>query len=83
MNSKMFFIYILCSLEDRYYYVGSCQNIEVRLNQHNRMLVKSTKSHVPWELVYKESFLTLAEARKRELQIKSWKKRGAIEKILK
>lgn len=32
--------------------------------------------------MHKEEYETLSEARKRELQIKSWKKRSAIEKLL-
>ena len=53
-----------------------------RLNQHNLGLVKSTKRYAPWELVFSESHENLKSARKRELQIKSWKSRNAIEKLI-
>ena len=79
----MFFTYILKSLINNSYYIGSCGDLAVRLNLHNRGLVKSTKRYVPWELKYKEDYKTLSEARKRESQIKSWKKRSAIEKLIK
>jgi putative endonuclease len=78
----MFFVYILKSKIKGAYYIGSCENISIRFNQHNKGLVKSTKRYLPWSLVYKESFDTLARARKRELQIKSWKSRRAIERII-
>jgi len=79
----MFCVYILKSLSNFSYYVGSCSNITERVNLHNKGLVASTKRYIPWELKYKEEYKTLSEARKREMQIKSWKKRSMIEKIFK
>lgn len=78
----MFYTYILKSLTNTSYYIGSCQDIDVRFNLHNKELVPSTKRYIPWELVHKEEYKTLSEARRRELQIKSWKKRAAIEKLI-
>lgn len=78
----MFYTYILKSLNNSSYYVGSCEDINARFNLHNTRQVKSTKRYVPWELMYKEEYKTLSEARKRETQIKSWKKRVAIEKLI-
>lgn len=78
----MFYVYILKSKIKGAYYIGSCENISVRFSQHNKGLVKSTRRYLPWELVYKESFDTLNKARKRELQIKSWKSRRAIERMI-
>ncbi|MEI7424529.1 MAG: GIY-YIG nuclease family protein [Candidatus Staskawiczbacteria bacterium] len=79
----MFYTYILKSLNNNSYYVGSCEDISVRFNLHNKGLVKSTKRYIPWKLMYKEEYKTLSEARKRESQIKSWKKRVAIERLFK
>ena len=79
----MFYTYILKSLINGSYYIGSCQDIDVRFNLHNKGLVKSTKRYVPWKLIYKEEYETLSEASKRERQIKSWKKRSAIERLIK
>jgi putative endonuclease len=78
----MFCTYIIKSEKNNSYYIGSCEDIENRFNKHNNGLVKSTKRYTPWVLVYKEEFSTLSEARKREYQIKSWKSRKAIERIL-
>lgn len=80
---KMFYLYILHSIKNGRYYVGSCQDLEQRFKQHNSGLVKSTKGYLPWELVYNEQYKTLSEARKRENQVKSWKKRLAIERLIK
>lgn len=79
----MFYTYILKSLQNGSYYVGSCKNVDVRFNLHNTGQVKSTKRYIPWKLMYKEEYKTLLEARKRETQIKSWHKRAAIEKLVK
>jgi len=79
----MFYCYILKSTANSAFYIGSCGDLDKRVIQHNKCLVSATKRYAPWGLVYKEEFITLKEARKRELQMKSWKKRGAIEKLIK
>lgn len=79
----MFYTYILQSDKNGRYYVGSCSDIVERLKRHNNELVKSTKAYLPWKVIYTETYQTLSETRKREYQIKSWKKRSAIEKLIK
>ena len=79
----MFYFYILQSLISCRYYVGSTEDLKNRLLLHNKGMVRSTKSDKPWRLVYSESFSTLKEARKRELQVKKWKSRLAIERLIK
>ena len=78
----MTFVYILKSVISSSYYVGSCKDIERRINLHNSGLVKSTKRYIPWNIVYSEIFSDLKSARHRELQIKSWKSRKAIERLI-
>ena len=79
----MFYFYILQSVISYRYYIGSTEDLKNRLLLHNKGIVKSTKSNRPWRLVYSESFSTLREARKRELQVKKWKSRVAIERLIK
>lgn len=57
--------------------------MSVRLKMHNSGMVKSTKRYMPWTLVYHEKFDSINTARKRESQIKSWKSRSAISKLVK
>ena len=78
----MFFVYILKSRQNNSYYTGSCQDIKERVALHNHNLVRSTKRYGPWQLVYIEQCESLANARQKELKIKSWKKRSAIEKLI-
>ena len=79
----MFYTYVLKSLMNNSYYVGSCNDIERRLSLHNSGKVVSTKRYAPWKLVHSEEHKSLSEAIKRERQIKSWKKRSAIENLFK
>ncbi|MBI2196393.1 GIY-YIG nuclease family protein [Candidatus Daviesbacteria bacterium] len=69
-------------MENNRYYVGCTGNVARRLDEHNKRLSKYTRSKGPWELVYKEEFSNLRLARKREKQIKGWKKRAAIERLI-
>lgn len=69
----MFHVYVLQSLKDKKHYIGFTSNIELRLDSHNKGLVKSTKSRRPLVLIYSEVFNTAKEARIRELEIKRMK----------
>lgn len=77
----MFLIYIIESASSGKYYIGCTNDINRRLNEHNKGLSRYTRNKGPWVLKYKEEYNTLSEARKREKQIKSWKKRKFIEKL--
>ena len=77
-----FFVYILQSQSSSRYYVGQTQDLEGRLSYHNANYSKSLKNRGPWKLVYREEYATLSEAVKRERQIKSWKDRNMIERLV-
>lgn len=78
----MFTTYILFSSSANRYYVGSCEDVVLRLERHNRGGVPSTKPFKPWQLVHTESFDTRAEAVNREKEIKSKKSRKFIERLV-
>jgi putative endonuclease len=67
----MFFIYILRSNQTQRYYVGSTEDVDTRLIQHNSGKSKSTRTGVPWELIHTEYFETRAEAMLHERKIKA------------
>ena len=79
----MFYLYILESVKFGTYYIGISKVSERRMCSHNSGKVRSTKHKRPWKKVYQEMFETLAMARKREVYLKSLKKRSAIEKDIK
>jgi putative endonuclease len=51
--------------------VGSAEDVEKRLQQHNAGKSISTRAGVAWELVHTESFTTRSEAVLRERKIKA------------
>ena len=79
MYSSKGYTYILKCANGQYY-VGSTVNLELRLKQHQGVIAPGsdkrgaqfTKAHLPFELVYQESFPSIQQAFKREQQIKKW-----------
>lgn len=67
----MFYVYVVRSERLQRYYVGSTQDVENRLREHNAGKSKSTATGLPWELVHVEEFLTRSEAMLREKRIKA------------
>lgn len=74
-----FYVYILRSLSSGRYYIGSTEDLQRRLEEHNRGAVDSTRSKGPWEIVYTETYETRLAATQREQEIKSKKSRRWIE----
>jgi putative endonuclease len=62
--------------------VGSCQNIDERLEDHLNSRSKYTKSAKDWGLKYSEIFSLRSEAYQREMQIKKMKSRIYIENLI-
>ncbi|MBI2085726.1 GIY-YIG nuclease family protein [Candidatus Daviesbacteria bacterium] len=77
----MCYTYVLRCIKDNSYYVGSIKVIENRLKVHAKGYVKYTKPRLPIELVFLKHFENYSEARRFEMQIKSWKKRKSIERM--
>ena len=78
----MYFVYIIKSLNVLRYYIGSTENIDRRLSDHNSGKVNATKAYKPWELVYTEEYSSEDKAIKREKYFKSAAGRRLIKKIL-
>ncbi|MDC0257402.1 GIY-YIG nuclease family protein [Crocinitomicaceae bacterium] len=78
----MFYVYILHSAVNDRYYIGQTNNLENRLERHNKGSVRSTKAYRPWELVYRETFDDRRLAMSRETQIKSWKSKIKIQELI-
>ena len=55
---------------------------ERRLTEHNSGKNRSTKAYKPWKIVYTESFMTLTEARKREVFLKTGHGRAYLDRKL-
>ncbi|MFA4891014.1 MAG: GIY-YIG nuclease family protein [Candidatus Gracilibacteria bacterium] len=76
------YVYILQSEKNGRYYVGSTNDLERRFKEHNGRQVRATKYICPLKLVYTEEFVDIIDARRRELQIKKWKSKKEIEKLI-
>ncbi len=70
-----YYVYIL-ECADGSFYIGCTNNLEKRLKQHNNSKwgAHYTKIRRPVILKYSEKFETLKEARRREAEIKSWRR---------
>ncbi len=78
----MYQVYILQSIKTQRHYIGHTENMENRLHRHNTGRVKSTKSGIPWKIVYTETCNSKSEACCRELEIKKYKSGIKFKKIL-
>lgn len=67
----MYYTYILRSITDGSFYKGHCENIELRIEQHNSGTTKSISHKIPFELAYFETYETREEAIKREIYFKT------------
>ena len=76
------FVYIIESLKDGTYYVGSTQNLSERLERHNQVRSTYTKVKKPWRLVFSEEHPDRSRARIRENEIKSRKSKSYIETLV-
>jgi putative endonuclease len=78
----MFTVYVLLSLKDQQHYVGMTNNLTRRFSEHNAGKNKSTKSRLPFLLLYSEQFPSRNEARIRERYLKSAAGRKFLKSIL-
>ena len=77
-----FIVYILFSENKNRFYIGFTSNLEERVIRHNQKSKGFTGNVNDWKVVYTENYETKEIAHKRELQIKSWKSRIKIQKLI-
>ena len=78
----IYYVYILKSEKDGKYYIGSTSDLEKRLTYHNSGLQRSTKSRIPFTLVYSEFFNNKKEALLREKKIKAYKGGNSFKQLI-
>lgn len=62
--------------------MGCSADPERRLGEHNRGQTAATRGGVPWLMVHREAFASLAEAVRRERYLKSGRGRGELDQRL-
>jgi putative endonuclease len=77
-----YYTYILFSALRNKYYIGSSEDVQKRLIKHNTNHKGFTGKAFDWRIVYSESFNSKQEAIARERQIKNWKSKKMIEKLI-
>ena len=76
-------VYILQSIKNGTYYVGSTINFENRFKQHNNGLVASTRRLRPFKIMVVMECANETEAKSNECRLKKYKRRDIIEKVIK
>ena len=66
----MIIVYVLKSISENYHYIGHTKDLKNRLKLHNDGRVRTSKSHRPYKLIYKENFADTGEAIRRERFLK-------------
>ena len=77
----MFYVYVLRSGKTGRRYVGSCEDLDDRLQRHNGGESKATKHGVPWTLLHVKNFATRAAALARERYYKSGRGRDELNQL--
>ena len=77
-----FCVYILFSEKDQLLYIGFTTNMKQRLENHNDGLTKSTAARRPLRLIFCEQYPFEADARKREIYLKTSAGKKAIKLML-
>lgn len=78
----MYYVYIIKSLSDGTLYIGSSEDIQKRLEYHNRGASRYTRKHRPWQIVYFEDYSVKKDALVREKYLKSLKSREALKYLI-
>jgi putative endonuclease len=80
--SMKYYVYIL-ECKDKSLYVGCTNNIKKRVKQHNESKYGAhyTKIRRPATLLYSEVFKILKDARKREAEIKRWRREKKLDLV--
>jgi len=66
------YIYVLQFKKDNTFYAGYTKNLKLRLKQHQKREVESTKNKGPFKLIYFEGCLNQQDATHREKYLKTY-----------
>ncbi len=81
-NNVMYYVYALKSLCKDFIYVGYSTNLKQRFEYHQNGYVKSTKAFCPFELIFYEAYKSKADAKRREMYLKSTKGKSTLRLML-
>lgn len=82
-TSIAFYVYVLESLKDKNRYIRYTTNLRKRLEEHQKRYSFSTKSRLPFKLIYAELCTNKKDAERRETYFKTTRGRRFLAKRLK
>lgn len=83
MTKSFYYVYVLLSLKDKRFYIGSTNNLKKRLTDHAKGRNISTARRLPFQLIFYESFLDKIDALRRERYFKTSKGKITLRLMLK
>lgn len=78
-----YYVYILLSLRDKKLYIGFTMDLKSRLIRHASGKVIATRNRRPFKLIRYEYFVNMADAKAREVFLKSGGGHSQLKAILK
>ena len=83
VSPQRYYAYILYSLHDKGFYIGSTTDLKLRLIKHIKGEVTATKFRRPLKLIHYEYFINKKDAMSREEYLKSGYGRKNLKEMLK
>jgi len=78
-----YYVYVLRSLKDNKFYTGFTADLRTRLTEHQEGKTTSTKSRVPFQLIFYEAYRNKYDALRREKYLKTSKGETTLRQMLK
>jgi len=78
----MWYVYIIRNNTNGRFYIGSTNNVERRIAEHNRSKKRSVTHFGQYYFIYSEKYANRSEAYQREMQIKAYKGGNSFKKLL-
>jgi putative endonuclease len=75
-------VYILKSLKNNSFYIGSSKDVNRRLRMHNDGLVKATRYLRPFVLMFFQEYDNITDARRIEYKLKKFKSKYILHRII-
>lgn len=83
MLNERYYVYTILSLKDFNIYTGITTDLKMRIQEHMRGVVVSTKIRIPFKLVHYEYFVNLEDAKRRHLHLTTSTGRARLKDSLK
>jgi len=80
---KFYYTYVLLSLKDNKFYIGSTSDLKKRFIAHCKGMVNATKNRLPVKLIFYEAYLNKYDAIRREDYFKTSKGKQTLRNMLK